>query len=64
MIPLFPFKNIVNQSMNNAMANSPQYQRVMEYINANGGDPKAAFYKLANEMGVDPEEGLSMLRNK
>ena len=35
--------------------NNPQMKQVMDYINANGGDPKTAFYKLAKEKGVDPE---------
>ena len=65
--PLFPFKNAMNavnmarnpQSMlGQAMMNNPQMKQVMEYVNANGGDAKTAFYKLAGEMGVDPEEIL------
>ena len=49
--------------VNQAMMNNPQMKQVMEYVNANGGDAKAAFYKLAGEMGVDPEEILKVLRN-
>lgn len=41
----------------------PQYRQIMNYINANGGDPKSAFYKKAEEMGFDPEEVLKALRN-
>lgn len=49
----------LNQNMLNlAMNRNPQMKQVMEYIQANGGDPKAAFYKKAAEMGVDPEEFL------
>ena len=40
----------------------PQYKQVMEYVNQNGGDPKTAFYKLASEMGVDPESILNQIR--
>ena len=59
MIPLFPFKAMnMNAMMGQAMKNNPQMQKVMDYVNQNGGDPKTAFYKLAGEMGVDPEEIL------
>lgn len=40
----------------------PQYKQVMDYINANGGDAKSAFYKKASEMGVDPNEVLNQLK--
>lgn len=42
--------------------NNPQMQQVMTLINSLGGDPKAAFYKVAKEKGVNPEEILDMLR--
>jgi len=41
---------------------NPQMRNIITLINQNGGDPKAAFYKLAQEKGVDPEKILSMLR--
>ena len=41
----------------------PQYKQVMDYVNANGGDAKSAFYAKANEMGIDPDELLKVLRN-
>ena len=44
------------------MNSNPRMKQVMDYINANGGDAKAAFYKMAEEKGVDPEEILSQLR--
>ena len=44
------------------LAQMPQYKPIMDYINANGGDPKEAFYKMANEMGIDPNDVLSQLR--
>ena len=33
-------------------------QQAMEYIKANGGDAKKAFYKLAEENGIDPQSIL------
>lgn len=40
---------------------NPQMQQVMNLVNQTG-DPKTAFYKMAEEKGVDPEQILSMLR--
>jgi hypothetical protein len=34
----------------------------MDYISKNGGDPKAAFYKMAEEKGINPEDILCQLR--
>ena len=47
---------------NQMMMGNPQIKQVMDYINQNGGDAKAAFYKLADEKGVNPDEILSQLR--
>lgn len=67
---LLPIKNMLNMvrsagnpqmMMNQIMSQNPQMRQVMEYVNANGGDPKAAFYKLAQEKGVDPNEILKQL---
>lgn len=42
--------------------NNPQMKQVMEIVNNSGGDPKTAFYRMAEEKGVDPEQILSLLR--
>ena len=49
-------------TLSRMMNNNPMMKQAMDYINANGGDAKSAFYKLAQERGVDPEEVLSQLR--
>ena len=38
--------------------NNPELKQVVEYVNANGGDPEKAFYKLAEEKGVNPRDIL------
>lgn len=43
--------------------NNPQYNQVMQYVKDNGGDAKSAFYKMAKEKGIDPEEFLKMLKS-
>ena len=51
------------QAAMEAMARqNPQLRQAYEYINANGGDPKQAFYKRAQEMGVDPNEIINMIK--
>ena len=51
------------QAMLNSMVmNNPKLKEVMDYIGQNGGDPRAAYYKMAGEKNVDPEQILNMLR--
>lgn len=45
------------------MGQNPQIKQVMDYVNANGGDPQKAFYKLAQERGVNPDDILNQLRD-
>lgn len=40
----------------------PQYKQVMDYVNANGSDPKEAFYKKASEMGINPDDIINQLK--
>ena len=60
--------NMVKMSQNPQMAlqtlmqNNPQIQNVMNIVRQNGGDPKTAFYNLAQQKGVDPNQILEMLR--
>lgn len=67
---LAPIKSMLNMVrsagnpqmvLNQLMGQHPQIRQVMEYVNANSGDPKVAFYKLAQEKGVDPDEILKQI---
>lgn len=67
---LAPIKNMMNMlksagnpqmMLNQMMSQNPQIKQVMDFINTNGGDPKTAFYKAAQEKGVDPNEILRQL---
>lgn len=40
----------------------PQYQQAIQYINQNGGDPKTAFYNLAAQRGINPNDILNQIR--
>ena len=68
---LAPIKNMMNtvrnagnpqMMMNQMLSQNPQLQQAMNYINANGGNAKSAFYKLAKEQGVNPDEILNYLK--
>ena len=47
---------------NRILQNNPQLKQAIDYVKANGGDPKEAFYKLAKEKGVDPQTILNQLK--
>jgi hypothetical protein len=48
--------------LNNMASQNPQLKQVMEAINQHGGDPKKAFYDIAKERGIDPDEILNQLK--
>ena len=49
---------MINQLMNN----NPQMKTDMDAINQDGGDPKKAFYDLAEQKGINPQDILDMLK--
>ena len=66
-----PIKNMMQMVRNaqnpNAMLNqllqrNPQYSQVMNIIQSNGGDAQKAFYALAEQLGVDGNEVINMLK--
>lgn len=44
------------------LANNPQMQQAVEFINKCGGDPQKAFYALAKQKGVNPDDILNALK--
>ena len=44
------------------MQSNPQIKQVYDYVQSAGGDPQRAFYKLAEERGINPDEILNELR--
>lgn len=57
-------QQVVQLAKGNPMAlmQGPQYQQAMNLIQQAGGDARAAFYNLARQKGVDPDQLLSMLK--
>ena len=49
-------------AFNYMLQGNPQIRQIMDYVNQNGGDPKKAFYTMAQQKGVNPDDILSMLR--
>lgn len=60
--------NVINGASNPSamlsqmMNNNPDYAKAQKLIEESGGDAKAAFYKLAENNGINPDEILSLLR--
>ena len=48
--------------LNQMVSSNPQMKQVMDVINQYGGDPKQAFYSLAEKNGIDPNEILNMMK--
>ena len=49
-------------ALNQLMAGNPQMKQATDIASKYGGDYKTAFYETAKQMGVDPDEILSMFR--
>ena len=41
---------------------NPQVQQAIDLVRQNGGDARAAFFNKAQELGIDPESILRMIR--
>lgn len=49
-------------ALNQMISSNPQMKQVVDIINQSGGDPKKAFYTMAERNGVDPQQILNMLQ--
>ena len=41
---------------------NPQIKSVIELVQQSGGEPKALFYKMAEQQGVNPDDILNQLK--
>lgn len=57
------FKNSKNpqQTLQSLLMSNPKMTDISQIVNAMGGDPKAAFYAVAKQKGVDPNVILGMI---
>ncbi|MBR4377269.1 MAG: hypothetical protein IKP50_00055 [Bacilli bacterium] len=62
MISIFKNANNPQAMLNNMLQQNPNYNQIINYVKQSGGDPKTAFYKMAQEKGVNPDEIINMLK--
>ena len=62
MMQMIQSSNNPSAMLQTLMMQNPKLQSVMQFVNQNGGDPKAVFYALAKQKGVDPNEVINMLK--
>lgn len=62
MMKFVKANNNPRAAIENFAHTNPQMKQALNYIQQSGGNGKEAFYKLAKEKGVDPEEILNMLQ--
>jgi hypothetical protein len=48
--------------LNQLLQNNPQVAYVMQYVQQHGGNPKDAFFAMAQEKGVDPMTIINSLK--
>lgn len=66
--PVKQMMQAVQMAQNPALAlqqmagQNPQLQQAMQLVQQSGGDAKAAFNKLCQERGIDPQQILGMLK--
>ena len=44
------------------MTSNPRFKEVMNLVRSNGGSPKDAFYALAKQRGINPDEIIALLK--
>ena len=65
--PIKQMMQTVQMAQNPALAlqqmagQSPQLQQAMQLVQQSGGDARAAFNKLCQERGIDPQQIMGML---
>ena len=66
--PIRQMMNAVQAAQNPSAAlqqmagNNPQLQQALQLVQQSNGDAKAAFMKLAQSNGIDPQQILGMLK--
>ena len=50
-------------ALNQLIQSNPQMQQVMQYVNASGKTPEQAFYALAEQKGINPQEIIDAVKS-
>lgn len=61
IINLIQFSKNPQAALNQMMEQNPQVRQAFNYVQQSGGDPKAAFFNLAKENGINPDEILNTI---
>ena len=48
--------------LNQLIQSNPNMKQVMDIVNQYGGDANKAFYEIAKQKGIDPQEIINMLK--
>ena len=48
--------------LNQMMMNNPNMKQVMDIVNQYGGSPEKAFYAVAEQKGINPQDILDMMK--
>ena len=62
MIQMVRSANNPQAMINQLMQTNPQMKQVMDVVRASGNDPKKAFYALAQQKGINPDDILNQLK--
>ena len=62
MISLLKSSGNPQALLNQLMMTSPNMKQVMEIVQQYGGDANRAFYALAEQKGINPQEILDLLK--
>lgn len=62
MVQAFKCAGNPQAMLNQMLQTNPQIKQAMDFVKASGGDPKAAFYRLAEQKGINPQAILEQLK--
>ena len=62
MMQMFKMASNPQQYLISMINQNPQMKEVVNFVNQSGKNPKDAFYALAKQRGVDPNEILRQLQ--
>ena len=62
MVQAFKCAGNPQAMLNQMLQTNPQMKQAMDFVKASGGDPKAAFYRLAEQKGINPQAILDQLK--
>ena len=62
MVQAFKCAGNPQAMLNQMLQTNPQMKQAMDFVKASGGDPKAAFYRLAEQKGINPQAILEQLK--